>query len=445
MVWLLIVALPFVPFAIALFFCEPVLLALAAVGVTMVASERTITAVNVMGFNILDSLIVAMIPVTLMRLSGVRERLYRKNVTLAWMLWVLGMLAGVGMITGQFADAPLRSALRDFRFYAYLLVTFHFAATLDNRRALRMLALGWGVFALLQLWMISQRWLIYNVDEAGTAVFGEYVFDSATHFLPVKSVAPLFLALGLLIIAGRRLKWMSRLFLSAVVAGQLMIVSFTYSRSLYIATAAAVLALVLLSLRSFGSDLLAWVRAFAVSAALAVLLVASTSIFAAGSWQIEEAIAAIQNRAASAFDTDSSIDERRYGMSLAAERVREHPIVGTGLGSGSDYWAATEFHNSYLWMARSIGAPAAVIFILTIALCSMSAWIDFGRSRLDDLERGLWAGFAACFAALVTIAAGQPAITNITYLVEWGLLIGLLSSMSQRSASAGEERRRVSG
>ena len=426
-------ALPLLPALAVICFRFPVVLAVGAIAVSMVFAETTITRLGVGGLNIVDAAVLMMVPVCVVHFRLVSTRLYARPHAAA--LWLLALLAAAGVLHGLLAGHEFRGILRDLRFYVYLLVTFHFAAVLDVRRDVPILAIAWGVLFVVQLWLVSSGRLIYNPAEAGSDMFGGYAWNSATHFLPVKSFAPLFFALAV-VLSARAAIVPVKAALLAFVAAVLLILMFTYSRSLYVACLAGAVAVVLFCSRASNRGWRSYLTVPAAVVCLAAVLSAVTigvapvlSPEAAAGISLEN----IRGRFASIAQSDASIEDRRYGVERALASISASPVLGTGLGGATTYWDGAEFHNSYLWMARQLGLPAVCLFVTLLLGTLLQNWRALGRSSAEPRLRAMWIGLASFLVAMSVIAVGQPLLTNIVSILEWGLLLGLLASFARTS------------
>ena len=124
--------------------------------------------------------------------------------------------------------------------------------------------------------------------------------------------------------------------------------------------------------------------------------------------------------------------ERMEGWKIALRDVAGQPIGGTGLGNSGTYARAMAFHNVYLWMAASIGAPAAIVFVFSIVVCGMGCLRSLRLTSDSSSLPGCWVGILACMCALSIVGAFAPYITNFAHLTEWGFVLGLLRGLSNK-------------
>jgi hypothetical protein len=130
------------------------------------------------------------------------------------------------------------------------------------------------------------------------------------------------------------------------------------------------------------------------------------------------------------YSTDSSVRYRVTESRFVVDRIRAHPIEGSGL-AGTIFWGQpwaqvppksyTFSHDGYLWLSWKVGIPAALLLVLLIG------WAIVGRGppRRDSLDDALRRGAKGALAglALATVTFPSFSALGITYVI--GLLLAL--------------------
>lgn len=258
-------------------------------------------------------------------------------------------------------------------------------------------AFALSVFAIVQ--SLAQADRIYWFREASSAFFGPFV--NKNHFAGLMELL-LPLGLGPLAVgAVSRDRRVLVAFAAVIVASALVL---SRSRGGMVSLAAE-----LVALGAFGWSARSRARAtgrIAAAAGAAALVVAmAISIFWIGADSVSEAVAQ------TATDAASTSDVSRYGIWRdTAALVREHPLLGTGIGAfGTAFpkysrWsgnsAVLHAHNDYLQVAADsgiVGTVLAILFLFGLGLTMLK-----GLNGTDPLLIGVLAGAASgCLGLLV--------------------------------------------
>lgn len=425
--------------------------ALCAIAIPMLMSERAIRGLGIpaLGFNVLDFCVAAMIPAILLRRSEVMERLYCRRRFVTYGVWFVVIAGVVGLAKGYVDGYPLRTALRDFRFYFYLPVMYHFSGLFGDVGQLRRLAIGWMGVAVLHRWMVYEGFLVYIYSAPGLQpkpqMFQSLVAFASTHHVPLKSYFPMLIGVALLLVASRHFSLGTKVVLALWIAFELVVLGFSYNRSSYLAVLGAFVGTMVIvagvrvlsvggAIRLAGRLALFWSGVVLLTVAVFFLISVLHSLdppmamrhIGARVWSSVRGIVG----SAEMQDLDASVRERMEGWQIALRDVAGQPITGTGLGNSGTYLRAMAFHNIYLWMAASVGAPAAIVFVFAIVACGMTCLRSLRFTSDSSPLPGYWVGFLACMCALSIVGVFAPYITNFVHLTEWGFVLGLLRGLS---------------
>jgi hypothetical protein len=142
------------------------------------------------------------------------------------------------------------------------------------------------------------------------------------------------------------------------------------------------------------------------------------------------------------YSTDSSVRYRVTESGFVLDRIRAHPVDGSGL-AGTIFWGQpwaqvppksyTFSHDGYLWLSWKVGIPAAALLVLLIGW----AILQRGPPRRDSLDGALRRGAKGALAglALATVTFPSFSALGITYVI--GLLLAIAMSRAPgRSARA---------
>ena len=104
-------------------------------------------------------------------------------------------------------------------------------------------------------------------------------------------------------------------------------------------------------------------------------------------------------------DSDPSVRYRLVESGFVYERIRAHPLSGSGLGATIFWgqpWAQTRpkthnySHNGYLWLAWKIGLPAAALVVCLLGLSLLASAAPREEQLSLVVRRGAQARSSAC-------------------------------------------------
>lgn len=142
------------------------------------------------------------------------------------------------------------------------------------------------------------------------------------------------------------------------------------------------------------------------------------------------------------YSSDKSVRYRIVESRLVIDRIRAHPVEGSGLAA-TIFWGqpwnqvppkTSPFaHNGYLWLAWKVGIPAAALLVIFFG----SAVFLRGPPDDDDLDRSLRHGAQGALAGLLLASVTFPSFSNLSITSLMGLLLAFAVSPGARPASAG--------
>lgn len=230
--------------------------------------------------------------------------------------------------------------------------------------------------------------------------------------LMLNLILPLSLAL---LVAARSVS--ARLALLAIVALQAACVIVTFSRAGFLTLAVVVAA--------FGWRLLRRGR-FGWSAALAAVALAGLALVPSGY------VARLATITDIASDATGSAQDRWRDTVAAGEFLRDHPVVGAGIGMNAlavnDVRGAkwTEVHNAYLEYGVELGLPGLALFLVLLAVCLRTLWrVRRSAARIPGLERLSWLaeGLVVSMTAFAVAAFFHPIAYHFYFYLVAGLAI----------------------
>jgi hypothetical protein len=275
----------------------------------------------------------------------------------------------------------------------------------------------WGVLQFaLQLKFNTPADLGHDATGFGTAgrVIGMYAF-------PVATVIPLSVLSSGVVRAPRM-----KLALALVALVNCVAVVVTFERTFWIALIVGVLALGLRGTPRQRKRLFA----FAPPAILVVFLILSA--FA------RPLLHAAEGRIASvaSYGSDPSVNYRIAESRLVAQRVKEHPLTGSGLGDAIQIGrpgttqpikSRTYAENGYLWSAWKLGIPGALL-IWSLLLLAVR-WSP--RRRHPELAAVI-AGAQAGLCGLILASYFFPTFNQLQITPVAGLLIAICAAPRAR-------------
>jgi O-antigen ligase len=421
--------------AFLLFIRFPEALALLAVGLGMLLSQIQLMDFGLpsVGLNLLDFAVLLMLMVVLLRWRAV-QRVFSARRSARWLVCLVAAAGAIALLKGVLEGYLPRTALRGFRFYFYAIVAFHFAALLCELQRIRTVVIGWMLFVPAQIYLVATDTVVYHSQNPGMAVLAPDITSTATHYLPVKSFFPMMFALALLALNSRRLRWVRRAALWSLVGVQIVVLAFSYSRSLYTGAVAGLVALllgaILAKLHGRGNVLLS--GANAVRIVLGLGCICAVGVLVGGSlagMDIRNGLESVQERFlfTRAIQQDNAILGRLEGYRIGLADVYSHPILGTGLGDSTTDMRAKIFHNGWLWIAVSAGLPALLLSLWAAGLVCLKTLKALNRSSQGEVLSALQLGFLACLVMWSVSAASATSMMDLTDVFDWGLLMGLMT------------------
>lgn len=256
----------------------------------------------------------------------------------------------------------------------------------------------------------------------GRVLGGRYVFGTVV-----------ILAFAALVSGRRRSTGVTALLMSILVLNTVSLV-LAFERTLWLATASAVLIVIL------GSQARQRVRALVWSAMAALLVVAAMSALAPGQFSVaRERLLSVGQ-----VHSDRSVRYRLRESSAVVREIRASPLGGSGLGAAV-HWgepaygvpasSKTYSHNAYLWLAWKLGIPGLLLGPTIIGFVLLAGRARRRETPPDALRTGAVAGL---LAMLVT-GATAPVFSTVGATV----VIGTLLALAVAPTVAGDHRSEV--
>jgi hypothetical protein len=139
--------------------------------------------------------------------------------------------------------------------------------------------------------------------------------------------------------------------------------------------------------------------------------------------------------------TDKSVHYRVVESRFVLDRIRAHPVEGSGLAA-TIFWGqpwsqvpptTRPFaHNGYLWLAWKLGIPFAALLVFLFG----SAIFLRAPPEDDDLDRALRYGAQGALAGLLLASVTFPSFSNLSITSVMGLLLAFAVSPAARPDSA---------
>lgn len=135
------------------------------------------------------------------------------------------------------------------------------------------------------------------------------------------------------------------------------------------------------------------------------------------------------------YGDDNSVRYRVVESQHVIDRIKAHPIIGSGLAA-SIYWGrpwehvpATDevfSHNGYLWLAWKLGIP------VTMLLIALLAWLVLVRGSVPagDTWLALRNGAQASIASLFVVSVTFPAFNSLAITPTIGLLAAVIAALT---------------
>ena len=212
----------------------------------------------------------------------------------------------------------------------------------------------------------------------------------------------------------------------------------TFERSFWLDALAGVA--VVLTLAPSGRRL----KVFATLAAAAVLGVGALSVLSPSTLTTAHQ----RLNSISSYASDSSVRYRVVESELVYDRIRAHPLAGSGLGATMLWgqpWARVRpklqhySHDGYLWLAWKTGIPAVALLVLLLV------GTLFGRTRRDEqpLSAAVRRGAQGAIAGLLIATVTFPSFSQLGITPTIGLLLALAVSPTLREPSGGRATQRA--
>jgi O-antigen ligase len=183
---------------------------------------------------------------------------------------------------------------------------------------------------------------------------------------------------------------------------------------------------------------------------LALVSVAAVSTLVALSMFAPATLTTAQQRFNSlgSYASDSSVRYRLVESRFVYDRIRAHPLEGSGLGATIFWgqpWARVPpktrhfSHNGYLWLAWKVGTPAAALLVALLMLA-----LTARRARGEEmLSVALRRGAQGAIVGLLLATSTFPSFSQLSIAPVIGLLLALaISPMTAPTAARVAERRR---
>jgi hypothetical protein len=149
-------------------------------------------------------------------------------------------------------------------------------------------------------------------------------------------------------------------------------------------------------------------------------------------------------RSLSGYGSDPSLRYRVVESGFVYERIRAHPVGGSGFGA-TIFWAPpltqttpkkrNYSHNGYLWLAWKIGLPVAALVVCLLGLSLLSR----PASREEQLSLVVRRGAQAAIVGLLLATMTFPSFSQLSITAVMGMLLAL--AISPQSAPGGDAAR----
>lgn len=132
----------------------------------------------------------------------------------------------------------------------------------------------------------------------------------------------------------------------------------------------------------------------------------------------------------SSYSSDTSVRYRVVESGFVYDRIRAHPLTGSGLGASIFWgqpWAQVPpktrhySHDGYFWLAWKVGVPAAALLIGLL----VSALFTRSPATEDPLSRAVRRGAQGAIAGLLVATITFPSFSQLSIAPVIGLLLAL--------------------
>ncbi|MDQ4049588.1 MAG: O-antigen ligase family protein [Actinomycetota bacterium] len=386
------------------------------------------------GLVLVDALVLAGLFWAMVTLP--RHPLDRRTAVVVTLIVATILLALVQLVHGMRAGHELGDAGLELRGLLGLGALLMALPLLHQEGSRRRLYLGLMIVGLLLgLWGNAQ-WVLQlpsNISDevgvregvalttsgVGQVLGGRYAFPAA-----------IILAFAALISGQPRSRAATTVLATILVLNTVALV-LTFERAFWLATAFAVMLVVVRAGYVQRARALAW-------GGMGVLLCASafTAIAPGQSTTVTERLLSIGQ-----YKSDLSVNYRVIESRHVAERIRRAELSGSGLGA-SIYWGRpaqgvppsteTYSHNAYLWLAWKLGIPGALLVVVLIA-----AALARRREPRTSPQGVLRSGAQATLLAMLLMGVTAPVFSTLSA----SALIGILMALAAAHAAGGEPGR----
>jgi O-antigen ligase len=241
----------------------------------------------------------------------------------------------------------------------------------------------------------------------------------------------IILCFAVLVLGGIR-SWFWRALLICALALNLAACLVTFERSFWLDALAGLL---FVAITAPGLKRLKVLAIFAGAAAISVVVL---SLFAPSTLTTAEQ----RFRSLSGYGSDPSVRYRVVESGFVYDRIRAHPLTGSGLGATIFWgqpWARTTpksqnfSHNGYLWLAWKVGLPVAALLVCLLGLSLFSR----AAPREEQLSLVVRRGAQAAIVGLLVATMTFPSVSQLSITAVIGMLLAL--AISPQSAP-GEAR-----
>jgi hypothetical protein len=293
----------------------------------------------------------------------------------------------------------------------------------DRAGRMRLLR-GLAVFGvLLGLWGIAQFALQLRFDVPANMGGGSTeTFNTAGRVVGMYAFPVAALVALSVLTSGAVRRADVRLALAGIIALNLGAMALTFERTFFVAFGAGLLILMLRARGRQRIRVAAWAPGLFLATALALAALAPAAFDATS-----QRLTSVKN-----YKTDPSVVYRQYESRLVTNRIKAHPLTGSGLGAdiligrpGTNQPIKPRRYaeNGYLWLVWKLGVLGAVVLIALLAAAIMCR----PPSR-DPLERAVIAGAQASLFALAVATVAFPSWNQLAITPTIGLLLAFAVS-----------------
>jgi O-antigen ligase len=332
--------------------------------------------------------------------------------------FVHGITSGYGRSTaGQ--ETRVLFALGSF------LIALPLLADRSSRRrlfgALAVVALAVGAWGMIQWFGAFQFGAAGDVgvragvaqtgSSGGQLQGGEFVYPVA-----------IILCFAVLVLGGIR-SWFWRALLICALALNLAACLVTFERSFWLDALAGLL---FVGITAAGFKRL---KVLSILAGVATIAVVVLALFAPSTLTTAQQ----RFRSLSGYGSDPSVRYRVVESGFVYERIRAHPLSGSGLGATIFWgqpWARTTpktrnySHNGYLWLAWKVGVPVAALLVCLLGLSLFSR----AAAREEELSLVVRRGAQGAIVGLLLATMTFPSFSQLSITAVIGLLLALVIS-----------------